>query len=168
VAGPGARLPRPGRVVAPVSRPAQRRSGAGLIARARKAPRLTPLGTGLATVAATTLGAGLDLLATGHLGAVFGVWFLATCAGAGLTARAGDLSAAPISAPIAFGVALALSGEGADGDGAQARVVGFLTTLATHTTWLYAGTLLAAGVAVVRHLARGAAREPYRARDPRG
>jgi hypothetical protein len=169
-AGPAARLPRPSRAPAAArgaaKRPAPPGSGVALLlARARGAPRLTPLGTGLATVAATTLGAGLDLLATGHLGVLFGVCFLAACVAAGLTARAGDLSAAPISAPIAFGVALALSGEGA-GDGLQGRVVGFLTSLATHTTWLYAGTLLAAGVAVARHLARGpAAREPY---GPRG
>jgi hypothetical protein len=121
---------------------------------------LTGLGTGVVTTLVTVAGGTLDAMLTGEPGTLFGVVFLATCLGAGLWVRPYDLAAAPISAPIAFTVALALTGV-SDTRGLAGHLMGTVTGLAVLTGWLYAGTLCAAIVVAVRKLAgrrRGADR----------
>ncbi len=63
--------------------------------------------------------------------------------------RYADLAAAPVSAPIAFALAMALTGDDGGG-GLLGHLAATVTGLATHTGWLYAGTLLAAAVAAAR------------------
>jgi hypothetical protein len=115
-------------------------------------PALTGLGTGVVTTLVTVAGGTVDAMLTGEPGTLFGVTFVAVCLGAGLWVRPYDLAAAPISAPIAFTVALALTGSGGNG-GVAGHVMGTVTGLAVQTGWLYGGTLCAAVVVAVRKLA---------------
>lgn len=118
----------------------------------RPGHRLTGLGTGVVTTAITIAGGGADALLSGSPGILFGLVFLLASAAGALWVRPGDLAAAPISAPIAFAVALALTGT--TGGGLLAYVMSMVTGLATRASWLYCGTLLSAAIAGVRRLSR--------------
>jgi hypothetical protein len=101
---------------------------------------------------AAVAGGTLDAMLFGEPGTLFGVVFVVTCLVTGLWVRPYDLAAAPISAPIAFTVALVLTADGGSG-GISGRLMGTVTGLAVLTGWLYAGTLCAAAVVTLRKLA---------------
>lgn len=115
-------------------------------------PRLTGLGTWVVITLLSMAGGGLDALLSGKPGTFFGLAFVAACVAGGLWVRPYDLSAAPISAPIAFTVALVVTVDSGSG-GLSGRAMSVLTGLALGTGWLYAGTLCAAGIVAVRKLA---------------
>lgn len=122
------------------------------LARLRRAePRLTGLGTFVFLTLTALAGGAADSLITGEPGTLFGVVFLVACLAAGMFVRPYDLSAAPVSAPIAFTVALAVTADG--GGGFSGHVMGLLTGLATLTGWLYGGTVGAALIAAARKVA---------------
>lgn len=110
----------------------------------------------------SVLGGVADSLLSGRPGLCLGLTFTAGCVAAGLWVRPTDLSSAPVSAPIAFTVALLITGEG--GGGASGHTIGLLTGLATETGWLYTGTLCAAAIVAVRKVA--ASRRERRRRGP--
>ncbi|WP_327254748.1 DUF6542 domain-containing protein [Streptomyces sp. NBC_01244] len=111
-------------------------------------PRLTGLGGGLFACAAMFLIGGLDWLLFDASLFVYGLFFLPVAAATALWVRPADLITAPISAPIAFaaGVWPVSGGSG----GFAGEVMGLVSALSLHAGWLYAGTLVAALIAVVR------------------
>ncbi|MFD5557775.1 DUF6542 domain-containing protein, partial [Streptomyces sp. NPDC127068] len=115
--------------------------------RALPNPRLTGLGSGLFCIGSMTLlGCLVEFLFGGSPGA-YGVLFLLLSALTALWVRRADLVTAPICVPLAF---TAGAVPIADGNGFVARVMGVFTVLALHAGWLYAGTLVAALVVLVR------------------
>ncbi|MBY8884086.1 hypothetical protein K7472_04405 [Streptomyces sp. PTM05] len=117
---------------------------------ARPDAKLTGFGAGVVIGVLTLLGGGLNVLFADQPGAFFGVVFvLASVAGA-LWVRRADLAAAPVSAPIAFAVALVITGDDGGG-GLLAHAAATVAGLAERTGWLYTGTLLSAAVAAARH-----------------
>ena len=133
----------------PAERPARTRQPHGP---RRLEPRLTALGTGLGLTAVTLLGGAVDTMFFGEPGAVFGVVFVLACVAAAVLVRPYDLSAAPITAPIAFAMTVALTADSGTG-GVSGHAMGAMTALALLTGWLYTGTLCAAGIAGVRKVA---------------
>ncbi|WP_327680322.1 DUF6542 domain-containing protein [Kitasatospora sp. NBC_00458] len=115
--------------------------------------RLTAVGTGVAALVATVAVAGLDRLAFGGLGVLFGVGYLVVCFQLAVRVRFADLLAAPISGPIAFAVALLLFGP-VTSSGVTAQVVALATNLATRAGWLFTGTGLAAVIVLARFVAQ--------------
>jgi hypothetical protein len=104
-------------------------------------PKLTGLGCGvLATTVMLTAGWLSRLL--GGAPALYGVIFLLACVAAAAWVRPADLICAPIAAPIAYAVGL-VAGSG---------LLSLVTELALGAYWLFAGTLLAAGIALYRQL----------------
>jgi hypothetical protein len=118
----------------------------------RAEPRLTALGTALGLTAVSLAAGWLDAMISGEPGVFFGVVFVLACVAAAVLVRPYDLSAAPISAPIAFAVAVALTADSGAG-GVTGHAMGAVTALALLTGWLYAGTLCAAAIAAVRKVA---------------
>ncbi|MFE5818064.1 DUF6542 domain-containing protein [Streptomyces sp. NPDC056479] len=126
-------------------------------------PRLTGLGSGLFCGAVMLLLGYLDVLLFGSSFTVYGVLYLPVCALTAVWVREGDLLTAPVVVPIAFAVGVL---PVAGGGGLGGQLMGLVTALATEAGWLYAGTLIAALVVVVRRVrmvARRAAarRRPY-------
>lgn len=117
----------------------------------RPRPRLTGLGTGLLTTAVTLAAAALDALLFDGPGVFFGLVFVGVCVAAAVYVRPYDLVAAPVSAPIAFAVAITLTAD-SGGGGLAGHLLGVFTGLALMTGWLYAGTVLAAAIVGVRAL----------------
>ncbi|MBH5336783.1 hypothetical protein IHE55_19215 [Streptomyces pactum] len=114
-------------------------------------PRLTGFGAGLlAVLAMVTIGC-LDALLLSGSPAVYGVLYLLVCAVCGLFVRPADLAMAPVVVPIAFLLGLVPINDGEKGVGSQA--MGVFTTLSLHAGWLYAGTLLAGLIVLVRRAA---------------
>ncbi|MFD6886879.1 DUF6542 domain-containing protein [Streptomyces sp. NPDC059957] len=111
-------------------------------------PKLTGLGGGLFACAAMFLIGGLDWLLFDASLFVYGLFFLPVAAATALWVRPADLITAPIAAPIAFaaGVWPVSGGSG----GFAGEVMGLVSALSLHAGWLYAGTLVAALIAVVR------------------
>ncbi|MCY0932655.1 hypothetical protein OTB74_00145 [Streptomyces sp. H34-S4] len=111
-------------------------------------PRLTGIGGGLFACAAMFLVGGLDWLLFDASLFVYGLFFLPVAAATALWVRPADLITAPITAPIAFaaGVWPVSGGSG----GFAGEVMGLVSALSLHAGWLYAGTLVAALIAVVR------------------
>lgn len=125
-------------------------SPAALLSRlAHPSARLTGFGTGVVITAITLAGGAVDSWLFNGPGIFFGIVFVAASIGGALWVRPYDLAAAPVSAPIAFAIALVVTGDTGSG-GIVGHLMGTVTGLATHTAWLYAGTILAAVVAVVR------------------
>lgn len=98
----------------------------------------------------TLFGGLVDALVFDGPGALFGVVFLLACFFAAARVRSSDLMAAPVSAPIAFALTLALTAP-ASGEGLSGQVLGVATGLAMQAGWLYAGTLIAAGLSLLRY-----------------
>ncbi|MFF8725191.1 DUF6542 domain-containing protein [Streptomyces sp. NPDC015171] len=155
----GGRGPRGGRGPAPgAGRPARRPGGARPVRGARPEPagarlpnpRLTGLGSGLFCAAAMFLLGCLDALLFGASPALYGVLFLPVCVLTALWVRGGDLLTAPVVVPIAFAVGLVPVAEG--GGGLLGRMMGLVTGLATQAGWLYAGTLAAGVIVLVRRV----------------
>jgi hypothetical protein len=114
-------------------------------------PRLTGLGAGLFAAVAMLAAGAVDRVLFGGSAPAYGLLFLPVSVTTALWVRPADLVTAPISVPIAFAVGSLLISEGAGG-GLGGSVMGVLTTLALHAGWLYAGTLLAAVIMVVRRV----------------
>ncbi len=107
-------------------------------------PRLTGLGAGLlTTLAAVVLGVLDTLLLSGSPG-VYGFFFLlagAACAG---WVRQADLVVGPVAVPIAFAAGIFCISDHS--------LMGFFSTLSLEAPWLYAATLLAVLIALVRRI----------------
>ena len=96
-------------------------------------------------------GCAADTLLFGGPGVFFGLVFTLAAAAGAQWVRVGDLAAAPISAPIAFAAALALTGG--SGGGFLGHLMGTVTGLAEHAGWLYFGTLTSVVIVLVRRTA---------------
>ncbi|WP_210577124.1 DUF6542 domain-containing protein [Streptomyces sp. GESEQ-4] len=158
------RLPPQGR--GPGGRPQERPPGAGVrrpappvvlavrrIARAVRRmpnPRLTGLGGGLFCGVLMLASGCLDSLLFGSSTTVYGVLFLPVCVLTAVWIRKADLVTAPVVVPIAFAVGLLPVADGSDG--ADGRLMGFVTALATEAGWLYGGTLIAGVIVTVRRV----------------
>jgi hypothetical protein len=147
-AGSGHRPPRPPEDRAPSARPVPAGTAEG-----RPGTKLTGFGTGVVVSVITVLGGALNRLFSDDLGAFFGVVFVAASLGGALWVRSADLAAAPVCAPIAFALAVAVTGDGGGG-GVLGRIAATVTGLAMQTGWLYTGTLVAAVVAAARRIGR--------------
>ncbi|MGA5035791.1 DUF6542 domain-containing protein [Streptomyces capoamus] len=112
--------------------------------------RLTGLGSGLFCAAAMVLAGLLDQLLSDASLTVYGVLFLPVCVLTALWVRAGDVLTAPVVAPIAFAAGLLPVADG--GGGLLGRMMGLVTGLATQAAWLYAGTLTAGLIVLVRRV----------------
>lgn len=117
----------------------------------RPRPRLTGLGTGVLTTLVTVLAGALDALLFDGPGVFFGVVFVLVSVTAAVYVRPYDLVAAPVSAPIAFAVGIALTADSGDGS-FVGHLLGLFTGLALMTGWLYTGTVAAAVIVAVRAL----------------
>ncbi|CAM5640564.1 DUF6542 domain-containing protein [Streptomyces aurantiogriseus] len=113
-------------------------------------PRLTGLGGGLFSVALMLALGWLDQLLFGASPTVYSVLFLPVCLLTALWVRRAELFSAPVVAPIAFAVGLVPVAD--SGNGLGSHLMGLFTALATQAGWLYAGTLLAGVVALVRRV----------------
>ncbi|MCT2591961.1 hypothetical protein LHJ74_18995 [Streptomyces sp. N2-109] len=113
-------------------------------------PRLTALGSGLLGVLAMLLVGGLDALLLDSA-AAYGVCFLLVSAFCALWVRPADLIAAPVSAPLAFTAGLFFTSPGSDGF--SGTLMGLVSGLSLQAGWVYAGTLLAGLIALVRRIA---------------
>ncbi|MET9697970.1 DUF6542 domain-containing protein [Streptomyces sp. NPDC006529] len=118
------------------------------VARRLPRPRLTGLGGGLFACAAMVLASGIDWLLFDASFLGYGLLFLPVAAATALWVRPADLVTAPIAAPIAFTAGVWPLAGGSGGFGGQ--LMGVVTALSLHAGWLYAGTLIAALIAVVR------------------
>ncbi|MFD9305593.1 DUF6542 domain-containing protein [Streptomyces sp. NPDC060048] len=111
-------------------------------------PRLTGLGGGLFACASMFLAGGVDWLLFDASLFAYGLLFLPVAAATALWVRPADLITAPVTAPIAFaaGVWPVSGGSG----GFAGEVMGLVSALSLHAGWLYAGTLVAALIVIVR------------------
>jgi hypothetical protein len=107
---------------------------------------------------------GLCALLFGASLTAYGVLFLPVCVLTAVWVRRGDLMTAPVIVPIAFAVGLL---PVADGDGgADGRLMGMVTALATQAGWLYGGTLIAGLIVIVRRIRLVHRRRTAGARPP--
>ncbi|MBT2405303.1 MULTISPECIES: DUF6542 domain-containing protein [unclassified Streptomyces] len=111
-------------------------------------PRLTGLGGGLLACAAMMLAAGIAWLLFDSSLFVYGLLFQPAAAATALWVRPADLITAPISVPIAFAAGVWPISGGSGGFGGE--LMGVVSALSLHAGWLYAGTLVAALIVVVR------------------
>ncbi|MEV5430107.1 DUF6542 domain-containing protein [Streptomyces sp. NPDC052701] len=157
--GGTARVARPpGAAARPRPAPVRRPAPPARAVRRMPGPRLTGLGAGLfCGVAMFLLGCLAGLLPGASL-TMYGVLFLPVCALTAVWVRRGDLPAAPVVAPIAFALGLVPAAGGADGSGDG--LMGFVTALATQAGWLYAGTLVAGVIVLVRRVRPPGPRRP--------
>ncbi|MET3983159.1 DUF6542 domain-containing protein [Streptomyces sp. PvR034] len=118
------------------------------VARRLPRPKLTGLGGGLFACAAMVLASGIDWLIFDASMLGYGLLFMPVAAATALWVRPADLITAPISAPIAFTAGVWPIAGGSGGFGGQ--LMGVVTALSLHAGWLYAGTLIAGLIAVVR------------------
>ncbi|MER5727896.1 DUF6542 domain-containing protein [Streptomyces sp. NPDC002138] len=125
-----------------------RRGPRPAVARRLPRPKLTGLGGGLFACAAMVLAAGIDWLIFDASLLGYGLLFLPVAAATALWVRPADLITAPIAAPIAFTAGVWPLAGGSGGFGGQ--LMGVVTALSLHAGWLYAGTLIAGLIAVVR------------------
>lgn len=147
-------------------RPAVRGSSVLAAARRLPSPRLTGFGAGLlAALAMVTTGC-LDALLLSGSPAVYGVLFLLVSAVCGLWVRPADLAMAPVVVPIAFLLGLVPINDGEQGVASQA--MGVFTSLSLHAGWLYAGTLVAGLIVLVRQAAQVNRRRARRPEDQGG
>lgn len=128
-------------------------------------PRLTGLGSGLFCAATMFLLACLLWLLFGSSVVAYGVLFLPVSALTAYWVRPADLFTAPVAAPIAFAVGL-VPLSGGNGGGFGGHFMGLITSLALHAGWLYAGTIVAALVAIVRRVKLMGQRRRARAVSP--
>ncbi|WP_181861029.1 DUF6542 domain-containing protein [Streptomyces diacarni] len=114
----------------------------------RPAPRLTGLGVGVfAMLLMAAFGALVGLLPSG-VPVAYGSAFVLVCVAAALWVRPAELFAAPVAMPLAYTVGLFL--VGGSGKGVAGLLQDVFTGLALHAVWLYAGTLLAGLIVLVR------------------
>ncbi|MFC6515448.1 DUF6542 domain-containing protein [Streptomyces goshikiensis] len=127
------------------------RPGAPVAGRRLPRPKLTGLGGGLFGCVTMLLAGGIVWLLFGSSLFVYGLLFLPVAAAIALWVRPADLITAPISAPprlrrrsVAHRGRLRRLRRSADG---------VVSALSLHAGWLYAGTLVAALIALVRKAA---------------
>ncbi|MFC4493504.1 DUF6542 domain-containing protein [Streptomyces ovatisporus] len=112
--------------------------------------RLTALGVGTLAVLLMLIAGGTDRLLFGGSVTFYGGAFLVTtvvCAG---WVRPADLWTAPVAAPLAFTAGLLFISGGPGTQGFMQHLTSLFPALAVNAVWLYAGTLLAGLVALVR------------------
>ncbi|MFJ9099862.1 DUF6542 domain-containing protein [Streptomyces sp. NPDC102405] len=113
-------------------------------------PRLTGLGGGLFCAGLMfVLGCLVSLLFGSSL-TVYGVLFVPVSVLTAVWMRRGDLLTAPIIVPIAFAAGLVPVAD--SGGGTSGRLMGLFTALATQAGWLYAGTMAAGIIALIRRI----------------
>ena len=113
-------------------------------------PRLTGLGGGLFCAGLMcALGLLVSLLFGSSL-TVYGVLFVPVSVLTAVWMRRGDLLTAPIIVPIAFAAGLVPVAD--SGGGTSGRLMGLFSALATQAGWLYAGTMAAGIIALVRRI----------------
>ncbi|MEU4969466.1 DUF6542 domain-containing protein [Streptomyces smyrnaeus] len=115
---------------------------------ARQAPRLTGLGVGVFASLLMVLLGGLVSLMPGGAPAFYGIGFLLVAMAAAVWVRPAELFAAPVAAPLAYTIGLFFAGG--TGDGFTGVLQNVFTGLALHAVWLYAGTLAATAIALIR------------------
>ncbi|MFD2122888.1 DUF6542 domain-containing protein [Streptomyces cirratus] len=91
---------------------------------------------------------GIDWLLFGSSLFAYGLLFLPVAAATALWVRPADLITAPVSVPIAFAVGVWPVSGGSGGFGGE--LMGIVSALSLHAGWLYAGTVIAALIALVR------------------
>ncbi|QES49946.1 hypothetical protein DEJ50_21065 [Streptomyces venezuelae] len=126
-------------------------SGPSGVPRRLPRPRLTGLGGGLFASAAMVLAGGIVWLLFDASLTGYGVLFLPVAAATALWVRPADLVTAPVSVPIAFAFGVWPIAGGSGGLGGQ--LMGVVTALSLQAGWLYAGTLIAALIALGRRAA---------------
>ncbi|WP_349637083.1 DUF6542 domain-containing protein [Streptomyces sp. RerS4] len=127
------------------------RPPAGGPARRLPRPLLTGLGGGLFACLAMLLVAGICRLLFDSSLFVYGLLFLPVAAANAVWVRPADLITAPVSVPIAFAAGVWPVSGGSGGFGGE--LMGVVSALSLHAGWLYAGTLVAALIALVRRAA---------------
>lgn len=80
--------------------------------------------------------------------AFYGTVFVLVCFATALWVRPRELFAAPVAVPLAYTTGLFFAGG--PGDGVSGVLTDVFTGLALHAAWLYAGTLVAALVVLLR------------------
>jgi hypothetical protein len=112
--------------------------------------RLTALGVGTVAVLLMVIAGGTSRLLFDGSVPFYGGAFLVTstlCAG---WVRPADLWTAPVAVPLAFTAGLLLISGGPGTQGIAEQLASLFPALAVNALWLYAGTLLAAFVVLVR------------------
>ncbi|KRV47031.1 hypothetical protein AQ490_09750 [Wenjunlia vitaminophila] len=128
---------------------------------------MTSAGTGVVLLL-LSLAAGVADAQTGDdYGFLFGVGFVAACLVTTVWVRRSDVVAAPVCAPLAYAVALAVTTP-SDDEGLLQRAVTVATDLAVNADWLYAGTAVAVALALLRHLAGNRRDRQERRSAPQG
>ncbi|UNZ17529.1 DUF6542 domain-containing protein [Streptomyces sp. 891-h] len=115
---------------------------------AQRAPRLTGLGVGVFASLLMVLMGGLVSLMPGGAPAFYGIGFLLVAMAAAVWVRPTELYAAPVALPLAYTIGLFFAGGTGDGFGGVLQNV--FTGLALHAVWLYAGTLAAVLITLIR------------------
>ncbi|MGP3985317.1 DUF6542 domain-containing protein [Streptomyces sp. 3N207] len=128
-------------------------------------PRLTGLGVGVFASLLMVLLGGLVSLMPGGAPAFYGIGFVLVAMGTAVWVRPADLLAAPIAAPLAYTAGLFFAGG--SGDGFTGVLQNVFTGLALHAVWLYAGTLAAVVIVLVRKAALGLEQRRARRRAER-
>lgn len=94
---------------------------------------------------------GLVALMPGGAPAFYGIGFVLVSMAAAVWVRPTELFTAPVAVPLAYTAGLFFAGGA--GDGFMGVLQNVFTGLAVHAGWLYAGTLAAALIALVRRTA---------------
>ncbi|MDF4253673.1 DUF6542 domain-containing protein [Streptomyces sp. WMMB303] len=115
------------------------------------APRLTGLGVGVFATLLMVLIGGLVALMPGGAPAFYGIGFVLVSMAAAVWVRPTELFTAPVAVPLAYTAGLFFAGGA--GDGVMGVLQNVFTGLAVHAGWLYAGTLAAVLIALVRRTA---------------
>ncbi|MEU3913087.1 MULTISPECIES: DUF6542 domain-containing protein [unclassified Streptomyces] len=123
-------------------------------------PRLTGLGGGLFACAAMLLVAGICWLLFDSSLFAYGLLFLPVAAATALWVRPADLITAPVCVPIAFAAGVWPVSGGSGGLGGE--LMGVVSALSLHAGWLYAGTLVAGLISLVRRAALSGRRRAAR------
>ncbi|MDH6487595.1 DUF6542 domain-containing protein [Streptomyces sp. SAI-127] len=113
-------------------------------------PRLTGLGGGLFCAGLMVALGFLVSLLFGSSLTVYGVLFVPVSVLTAVWMRRGDPLTAPIIVPIAFAAGLVPVADSSGGT--SGRLMGLFTALATQAGWLYAGTMAAGIIALVRRI----------------
>ncbi|MEU3189259.1 DUF6542 domain-containing protein [Streptomyces sp. NPDC006992] len=142
------------------------RSGTARRGAAPSAPRLTGLGVGVFATLLMVLIGGLVALMPGGAPAFYGIGFVLVSMAAAVWVRPTELFTAPVAVPLAYTAGLFFAGGA--GDGVMGVLQNVFSGLAVHAGWLYAGTLAAALVALVRRAALGLEQRRARRRAAAG
>ncbi|WP_431983258.1 DUF6542 domain-containing protein [Streptomyces qinglanensis] len=142
------------------------RGGAARRGAAPSAPRLTGLGVGVFATLLMVLVGGLVSLMPGGAPAFYGIGFVLVSMAAAVWVRPPELFTAPVAVPLAYTAGLFFAGGA--GDGVMGVLQNVFTGLAVHAGWLYAGTVAAALIALVRRAALGLEQRRTRRRAAAG